>query len=94
AEWGSGQAAAPWTAAIDSAEVILESFMAERGIPGLSAAVAVDGELVWTEGFGYANLQHMVEATPETRWRIASISKPFAALNAYQLAAEGRLDLD
>ncbi len=88
------QDAAPWQPAIDSAEVILESFMAERGIPGLSAAVAVDGALVWTDGFGYANLQHMVEASPLTRWRIASISKPFAAVNAYQLAAEGALELD
>lgn len=81
-------------AALDSARTILETFREERGVPGMTAAIAVNGELVWTEGFGYANLQHQVEATSETRWRIASISKPFAAVNAYQLAAEGRLDLD
>lgn len=94
AQAATTQQQAGWTFRTDSVRMILESFMADRGVPGLAAAVAVGGELVWTEGFGYANLQNMVEATPQTRWRIASISKPFAAITAYQLVAEGKLDLD
>ncbi|HKJ92139.1 MAG TPA: serine hydrolase domain-containing protein [Longimicrobiales bacterium] len=81
-------------ASIDSARVILQSFLGQRHVPGLTAAVAVDGALVWTQGFGYADLEHMVPASPQTRWRIASISKTFTAVAAMQLLAQGKLDLD
>jgi len=73
---------------------VLETFMDTTRVPGLSGAVAIDGELVWTKGFGYANLQHRVPATDSTRYRIASISKPIAATMALMLAEDGQLDLD
>lgn len=73
---------------------VLETFMDTTEVPGLSAAIAMDGELTWTDGYGYANLQHRVPATGDTRYRIASISKPIAATVALMLAEEGQLDLD
>ncbi|MFB6098687.1 MAG: serine hydrolase domain-containing protein, partial [Salinibacter sp.] len=72
---------------------VLETFMDTSRVPGLSGAIAVDGEVRWTGGFGYANLQHRVPATDSTRYRIASISKPIAATVAMTLVEEGRLNL-
>ena len=44
--------------------------------PGLSVAVAVNGEVVWAEGFGFADLEQCVPVTPKTKFRIGSVSKP------------------
>src|SRR4051812_12486592 len=56
-----------------------------RGTPGFSVAVAVDGHLVFAEGFGYADLEQRVPALPSTRFRIGSISKPLTAVALMQL---------
>ena len=79
---------------VAAATDVLDTFMDTTRVPGLSGAVAVDGELVWTGGFGHANLQHRVPATADTRFRIASISKPITATVALMLAEQGALRLD
>jgi CubicO group peptidase (beta-lactamase class C family) len=71
-----------------------QAMMSERQIPGLSVAVAVEGEIVWSEAFGYADRERHVPATPETQFRVASLSKLFAAAALAQLYERGRLDLD
>lgn len=73
---------------------VLRTFMDTSRVPGLSGAIAIDGEIAWTDGFGYANLQHRVPADADTRYRIASISKPIAATVALMLVEDGKLDLD
>jgi CubicO group peptidase (beta-lactamase class C family) len=65
-----------------------------RGIPGLSLTVAVDGKIVYSEGFGYADLEERVSAWPTTKFRIGSISKPLTATALVQLVEAGKLDLD
>ncbi len=50
-----------------------------RGIPGLSLTVAVDGKIMYSEGFGYADLEERVPVWPTTKFRIGSISKPLTA---------------
>lgn len=65
-----------------------------RGIPGLAVAVAVDGKIVWSEGFGYADLEERVPVKPTTRFRIGSVSKPLTAIALLQLVEAGKLDLD
>src|SRR5260370_41909028 len=47
--------------------------------PGMSIAVAVDGKLVWAEGFGLADLEQCVPVTPKTKFRIGSTSKPLTS---------------
>jgi CubicO group peptidase (beta-lactamase class C family) len=81
-------------ARVEAAVDVLRAFMDSTRVPGLSGAIAVDGTVQWTGGFGYANLQHQVPAGAETRYRIASISKPIAATTAMTLVEDGRLDLD
>jgi CubicO group peptidase (beta-lactamase class C family) len=63
-------------------------------IPGMSAAIVQDQELVWAQGFGYADLENRVEATPDTPYLLASVTKPIAATLIMQLVEEGVLALD
>lgn len=64
------------------------------GSPGLSAAVAVDGALVWSGASGLADIENAVPATAESVYRIASISKPIASTAVMHLAEQGVLDID
>jgi serine beta-lactamase-like protein LACTB len=65
-----------------------------RGTPGLALAVAVDGRIVYSEGFGYADLEERVPVWPTTKFRIASISKPVTAVGLMELVEAGKVDLD
>jgi len=65
-----------------------------KGVPGLAVAVAVDGKLVYSEGFGYADLEERVPAWPTTKFRIGSISKPLTAVGLMELVEAGKVDLD
>ena len=75
-------------------EKAASSFMAANSVPGISAAVVQDGELVWSEGFGMADLENFVPATASTLFRLGSISKPITATAILQLSERGKLDLD
>ena len=75
-------------------EAKVESLREALLIPGLSAAVVKDGELIWARGFGHANLEGGIEATAETPYGLASVTKPFAAFLLMTLVEDGRLDLD
>lgn len=81
-------------AQVQAIESAANAFLAERKIPGLSAAIVVDRQLRWTGGFGVADAENAVPATAQTMYRLASISKTMTAAAAMQLAERGRLDLD
>lgn len=81
----------PWA---DAARVAIEAQIAADRIPGLSCAIAVGDELPFRAGFGLADVENDVPATPLTVYRLASISKPITAVLALQLHEAGRLDLD
>jgi len=68
--------------------------MAELGVPGVSVAVLVDGEIAWARGYGLADVESSRPVTPNTLFQAASISKPVAALAALRLVESGRADLD
>jgi serine beta-lactamase-like protein LACTB, mitochondrial len=65
-----------------------------RGIPGITMAVAVDGKIIYSEGYGLADLEQRVPVWPTTKFRIASISKPLTAVALMQLVETGKVDLD
>ena len=85
---------ARYQAAADSGRAALSRLRSAEGIPGLSVAVLVDGQIVWSEGLGYADLENRTLATPLTRFRIGSVSKPVIAAALGLLVEQGRLDLD
>ena len=64
------------------------------GVTGLSVALVDDQEIVWSEGFGYADKAEGVEATPQTVYQVASVSKLFTATAIMQLAEQGEIDID
>jgi CubicO group peptidase (beta-lactamase class C family) len=63
-------------------------------IPGMSAVIVKDQEVLWAKGFGFADLEKQVPATPETLYHIASLTKTYAATLIMQLVEQGKLDLD
>jgi len=75
-------------------EAKVESLREALKIPGLSAAVVKDGELIWARGFGTADLAEEIEATAETPYGLASVTKPFAAFLLMKKVEAEELDLD
>src|SRR5215470_5210574 len=86
-------ALSPHAAAVKTAEAVAQEVLA-HGVPGLALAVAVDGKIVWSDGFGYADLEARVPARPTTKFRIGSVSKPITAAGLMLLVEAGKLDLD
>ena len=72
----------------------IESSMAYQEIPGLSIGVVHDQDLIWSRGFGYADLETELPADERTLYRIASITKLFTATAIVQLRDAGKLQLD
>jgi D-alanyl-D-alanine carboxypeptidase len=77
---------------------ILDAWTANRvlsqGLPGLSIGVVVGDRLVWARGYGYADLEKKIPATPQTLYGIRSITKTFTAVAILQLRDAGKLQLD
>lgn len=73
---------------------VISRFMYAHSVPGISAAVVLDGKPVWSDGFGQADLENSTSATSSTLYRLGSISKPITAVAAMQLWERGKLDLD
>src|SRR5215813_13132021 len=63
-------------------------------IPGLSAAVVYDQQVIWSGGFGFADLARKTPATPSTIYSICSISKLFTSIGVMQLRDAGKLRID
>ena len=68
--------------------------MKKNQVVGLSIAIVDDQGIVWAQGFGYADAAEKVPATPETVYRIGSISKLFTVMATMQLAEQGKIDID
>ena len=79
---------------VEEARALVRADLAARGYPGIAIAVAVDGETVWSEGFGYANLEHRVPMQPSVKFRVGSISKSLTAAAVARLVEDGSLDPD
>lgn len=79
---------------IPQIEKMIVEEMDKNFVPGISVAIAVDGRLVYSKGFGYADLENKVPFTAQTVSRIGSVSKTFTALAAMQLVEQGKLNLD
>lgn len=88
----TGQAAP----AVDRQQLLdyMERIQDENDLPGLSVAIAVDGNIVFSEGVGYAELDNHTPATGRTVHNVGSVSKVLAVAGIMQLVEQGRVDLD
>ncbi len=79
---------------IQTARRHLFAMMKERDLPSASIAVSKNGTIIWSEAFGYADMEKRIIACPSTQYRIQSVSKPLSALAMAKLYDDGKLDID
>jgi CubicO group peptidase (beta-lactamase class C family) len=75
-------------------EAALAAFVREHRLPGAAAGVVVGDELVWSGGYGFADIEARRAPDARTLYRIASITKTFTGTAIMQLRDEGKLHLD
>lgn len=82
--------------AFDEARHYIEEVVATQkgGTVSLAIAIAKDGEILWEEGFGWADVENRTRATAHTTYSLASISKPITATAMMTLVEAGKIDLD
>ncbi len=72
----------------------LQNIVQQHQLMGMAVLVLAGGEMVYQKGFGYANLELQTPVTPDTKFRIASISKLVTTIAIMQLAEQELVDLD
>ncbi|MDA1372743.1 MAG: serine hydrolase [Proteobacteria bacterium] len=85
--------ASDYQQAIDQSRAAIQVLL-DAGAPGVSIAVGVDGELIWAEGFGFANVEYRAPVTTLTKFRIGSVSKSMTSIALARLYERGVIDLD
>jgi len=70
------------------------AFIENYNIPGMQLSVSSKNNTIFSEGFGYSDVENEKKVNPQTRFRIASVTKPITAAAMIKLASEGKLDLD
>jgi serine beta-lactamase-like protein LACTB len=83
-----------WAGAVEQGRRIVRASVAEQNLPGASAAVGIDGDIVWAEGVGFADLKTGAPVTPDHRFRIGTASTALTSAAAGLLLEKGRLKLD
>lgn len=73
---------------------MIDREMARNEITGLSIALVDNQQVIWQQGYGYADLENGTPATADTVYRAGSIAKVFTAAATMQLAEQGKLDID
>jgi CubicO group peptidase (beta-lactamase class C family)/D-alanyl-D-alanine dipeptidase len=68
--------------------------LSEKQLPAISIALVDDQQIVWAQGFGFADPQGRVNATASTTYRAGSVSKLFTDIGIMQLVERGELQLD
>lgn len=76
------------------AQACISELMKRTPVAGLAVAVVKDGKIIYTNSFGYKNIEDSVPLKDEHIFRIASISKSFSATSIMQLAEQKKLSLD
>jgi CubicO group peptidase (beta-lactamase class C family) len=80
--------------ATDPLDALMRDALNEQRIPGATLLVARAGRIVRAQGYGLANVELHVPATPATVFQSGSLGKQFTATAVMMLAEEGRLQLD
>lgn len=86
--------AAKWVTAAEESRRLARAAVADQNIPGLSVAVGVGPDIVWSEGFGWSDLTTKTPVDPTMRFRIGHVSKALTSAAVGLLRQEGKLHLD
>lgn len=83
-----------WTAAVEKSRATVRANVLSQNVPGISVAVGIGGDMVWTEGFGVADIATRAPVSPATRFRIGHVSKALTSAAVGWLLEHGQLGLD
>jgi CubicO group peptidase (beta-lactamase class C family) len=83
-----------WADPVERSRQIVRAGVAEQNLPGVSVAVGVGGDVVWAEGFGWADLEKRVPVAPDMRFRMGTASTVLTSAAVGLLLENGRLKLD
>jgi CubicO group peptidase (beta-lactamase class C family) len=92
--WARGQVTGPDLPKLSAYDDLMSAFMRQHNPPGAALAVTYHGRLVYARGFGHADVEKQEPVRPGSRFRIASLSKPFTATGVLNLVEKGKLKLD
>jgi len=84
----------PEVVRIQPIDSMMDRVMRSLRLVGASVAIVKDEKLIYSKGYGYADLENKVPVTVDSRFRIGSISKLITAVAIMTLVEEGRLSLD
>ena len=83
-----------WADAVERGRQVMRAGIAGQNLPGISVAVGAGGDLVWAEGFGWADLENRVKVEPDTQFRIGTASTALTSAAVGLLLEKDRLKLD
>ncbi len=92
--FADAERAARIAALLPEVDKMYDELAAKEHLPGLVYGIVLDGKLMHTRALGMANLEEKIAATPDTHFRIASMTKSFVAMAAVKLRDQGKLRLD
>jgi CubicO group peptidase (beta-lactamase class C family) len=78
----------------DAIDDYINAAMTRQQVPGLSLAIMKHGQLVRTQSYGFANLEHRVPVHPDTLFQTGAVGKQFTAVAVMLLVEDGKLQLD
>jgi CubicO group peptidase (beta-lactamase class C family) len=84
----------PLSDALTLVDEWLEAQQAYDRLPGISVGIVKDQQLIWSKGYGFADIKEKAPATPSTLYSICSITKLFTSIAIMQLYEQGKLRLD
>jgi len=82
------------TSLVCEARQLCTDFLSQVSVPGMQLAISVKNKIVFSEGFGYSDIETKTPVTTSTRFRVGSISKSLTSGALLKLMAEKKLDLD
>jgi CubicO group peptidase (beta-lactamase class C family) len=81
-------------AALPAIDKVFKDFAEKNHLPGIVYGLVVDGKLIHTSSTGYSDVEKKIMASPQSCFRIASMTKSFTAMAILQLRDHGKLQLD
>ena len=78
---------------LDTADATIEKTLNDHNLPGLGVGIVYQGKTIYAKGVGQADVAKNISVTPDTVFRIASVSKTFAAVGLMQLWEQDQFDL-
>ena len=82
---------------VPSSEAITDNFyssLKEKAASGIAVLVATDGNVLYKKGFGYADIKNKIPVTPDTKFRIGSVTKQFTAAAILKLQENNLLNVN